>query len=121
MHSFLLAHGHSAKVLKRPLREMRLTRTKTSVGKRTVRDDGYLTLPYIDESLLCKVKSVVKRSGLDVRLAWRNENKLKSHIVHSAFKMPRSPGGNRLIYAKVALWENLHTLYTKECGIIAGM
>ena len=95
IRSLLLGNGYSPKLLKRLLREVRLSRVTKNRRKRTTGEDGYLTLPYIDETLLCKVKSVVKRSGLNVKLAWRNENKLKNKLVRSAYTKPRCPGGKR--------------------------
>ena len=95
IRTLLLGNGYSPKLLKRLLREVRLSRGAKNRRKRAVGEDGFLTLPYIDEHLLCKVKQVVKRSGLNVRLAWRNENKLKNKLVRSAFTPPRCPGGRR--------------------------
>lgn len=97
IRSLLLGNGYSSRLLKRLLREVRLARPRGAKGRRKLeaKEDGYLTLPYIDENLLCKVKRIVNRSGLNVKLAWRNENKLKNKLVHSAFKPPCCPGGKR--------------------------
>ena len=91
----LLKNWYSPKLLKRLLREVRLARAAKQDRRQAAGDDGFFTLPYVDERLLCKVKNVVKRSGLKIRLAWRNENKLKNQLVRSSFARPRCPGGNR--------------------------
>ena len=64
IRSLVLENGYSHKLLKRFLREVRLKRATKKRGKKRVNEDGYLTLPYIDERLLCKVKNVVKKSEL---------------------------------------------------------
>ena len=61
--------------------------------------DGYLTLPYIDESVCAKVKSVVKKSDLNLRVAWRNRYTLKNYLSRSAFTPPQCPSGGRLCNA----------------------
>ena len=61
--------------------------------------DGYLTLPYIDEGISAKVKSIVRRSGLNIRVAWRSKNTLKSVLTRSAFSPPQCPAGTRLCNA----------------------
>ena len=91
----LQGNGYSPQLLKRLLRDVRFSRRKNNRKTPKMGDDGYLTLPYIDEKLLHKVKYVVKKSGLNVRIAWRNENKLKNRLVHSSFTPPRCPGGTR--------------------------
>ena len=121
IRALLLQNGYSPKLLKRLLREVRLARTSGSRRKRKTGEDGYLTLPYIDERLLCKVKHVVKRSGLNVRLAWRNEKKLKKQLVRSAFTQPRCPGGSRCHLCKsgfkgqCAQKNVVYMLRCKEC------
>ena len=54
-----------------------------------------MSLPYIDETLLWKVKQIVKKSKLNIRLAWKNEKKLKSSLVRSSLSKPRCPGGRK--------------------------
>lgn len=98
IRTLLLENGYARKLVKRLLREVleaRAARGSKNRQTQTVGKDGFLTLPYIDENLLCKVKNVVKRSGLNVRLAWKNENKLKNKLVRSSYAPPRCPGGNR--------------------------
>ena len=53
------------------------------------------TLPYIDEQLSRKVKSIVRKSNLHVHIAWKNENKLKNTLTKSAICKPRCPGGQK--------------------------
>ena len=71
------------------------TRIQNRKSEEQKRFDGYLSLPYIDEQLLCKVKSKVKKSGLNVRIAWFNQNKLKNKLVRSSLQKPKCPGGQR--------------------------
>ena len=61
--------------------------------------DGYLTLPYIDEGMCAKVNSVVRRSNLNVRVAWRSKNTLKKCLTRSAFSAPQCPSGARICNA----------------------
>ena len=125
----LLGNGHSPGLLKRLLREVRWSRKNKSRKSHKLGEDGYLTLPYIDEKLLHKVKRIVKRSGLNVKVAWRNEHKLKRRLVHSAFTQAACPGGSRcnlcrsdfvgqctqknVVYLLVAL----QTMWYRRCNI----
>ena len=101
----LRENGYPSKLLWRLLREVRQSRTGKGRGKRNnVKGrnkneadslDGFLTLPYIDEQLSRKVKSIVRKSNLHVHIAWKNENKLKNTLTKSAICKPRCPGGQK--------------------------
>ena len=109
----LQENGYNSRVLKRLLREVQRSRAKRGMGDRrqkgrTDRDhgrrgakdrnmdtDGFLTLPYIDEQLLRKVKYIVRKSKFRVRVAWRNENKLRAALVKSSICKPSCPGGRK--------------------------
>ena len=112
----LLENGYNEGILLRLLGEVQRSRRKRERCKNrgTVREkqnkgkgrealnqrkadtgDGFLTLPYVDEQLLRKVKYIVKRSKFRIRLAWKNENKLKKSLVKTALCKPRCPGGQR--------------------------
>ena len=96
--TLLLENGYPKHILSRLLREARHKRNKSSPtgAHRGGRDiDGYLCLPYVDEQLLCKIKSKVKRSGLNIKLAWKNKAKLKNTLVRSSLRKPECPGGKR--------------------------
>ena len=83
-------------VSQRPRQQRRgrdVDRTKQGTGQNI---DGYLTLPYIDEEVCAKVKSIVKKSNLNLRVAWRNNNSLKSYLTRSAFSQPQCPSGARV-------------------------
>ena len=124
VHSLLLGNGYTPKLLKRLLREVREARRAKVRRRRSLGEDGFLTLPYVDENLLCKVKNVVRRSGLKVKLAWRNENKLKSKLVRSAFKRPRCPGGNRCHLCKAGFTGQCtqkNLVYKLKCNICDAM
>ena len=101
--TLLLENGYAPKILERLLREVQRSRAKrgrgdtgqrgrgdagqrgrVDKGQRRKDDkdrldsaDGFLTLPYIDEQLLRKVKHIVGKSKFRVRIAWRNNSKLK--------------------------------------------
>ena len=75
-------------------RDERNKRTGKKGGTRDGEDE-FLVLPYIDEQLLHKVKHIVKKSKLRVRIAWRNNNKLKTYRVRSSFSKPSYPGGRK--------------------------
>ena len=64
-------------------------------GRNADTEDGSLSLPYIDERLLWKVKHIVKQSKLRVRIAWKNDNKLKTALVKSSICKPACPGGRK--------------------------
>ena len=110
----LLENGYTSRLLNRLLREVQRTRARRERGReggkgRDVkrrngwgdRDsrgdtvDGFLTLPYMDEQLLQKVKHIVGKSKLRVRLAWKNDHKLKTTLVRSSFGKPTCPGGRK--------------------------
>ena len=96
MWNLLSSNGYPENVLRRTLREAKAGGTKRGSTKEDV--DGFLTLPYVDEKLLSRVKGVVRRSGMNIRLAWRNKNKLKNALVRSAFSPPLCPGASRGCY-----------------------
>ena len=92
----LSENGYPNHILKRLLQEARRQRgLSASRSQRRAQFDGFLCLPYIDEELLCKVKQKVKRSGLDLRVAWQNKRKIKNKLVRSAMSRPACPGGRR--------------------------
>ena len=97
--SLLAQNGYPKKVLGRLLKEVRCKMGGTSGNAarkgRNRGGDGFLCLPYVDEELLCKIQSKVKKSGLNVKLAWRNPQKLKNKLIRSSLSKPRCPGGNR--------------------------
>ena len=95
--SLLLGNGYSTKLLTRLLREVRRPRRTRERGTKWEKEgcDGFLTLPYIDENLFWKIKHIVRKSSLNLRLAWKNEKKLKASLVRSSISKPRCPGGRR--------------------------
>ena len=122
IRALLLGNGYSAQLLKKLLRQVRQARSKGRAPKQTLGEDGFLTLPYIDEDLLCKVKKVVKKSGLDVKVAWRNDKKLKKQLVRSAFSKPQCPGGNRCNLCKTdfrGLCTQKNVVYRLKCKLCA--
>ena len=97
IYRLLLENGYPRKLLSRLHKEARSGQSLVSddKGKEQKGFDGFLCLPYIDEELLCKIKSKVKKSGLNVRIAWKNNQKLRDKLVRSSLCRPRCPGGQR--------------------------
>ena len=111
--SLLLENGYTSRLLKRLLREVQRSRAKRGRreggrgtkgdgrgrrgdrGREVDTEDGFLVLPYIDEQLLRKVKYIINKSKLRVRVAWRNDNKLKTRLVKSSICKPSCPGGRK--------------------------
>ena len=93
----LIDNSYPEKVLKKLLKEVRQQKrgARSNRPSRRSYDDGFLCLPYVDEQLLCKVKSKIKKSGFNVRIAWRNEQKLRNKLIRSSLSKPRCPGGQR--------------------------
>jgi len=112
--NLLLENGYTSRLLKRLLREVQRVRARRGSGeegrgvrgdergrgrggkgRRAGTEDGFLTLPYIDEQLLWKVKHIIRKSKLRVRIASRNDNKLKTALVRSSICKPSCPGGRK--------------------------
>jgi len=96
--TLLVQNGYPVKVPRRLLNDVRHRgRRAPARTDRTSRrnEDGFLCLPYVDEELLCKIQSKVKKSGFNIRIAWRNPQKLKNKLVRSSLSKPRCPGGQR--------------------------
>lgn len=97
----LIENGYSEGLLRRLLREVQRSRARRGRDKGRVREggkdavDGFLTLPYIDEKLLRKVKHIVGKSKFQVHIAWKNENKLKNTLIRSSICKPTCPGGRK--------------------------
>ena len=96
--TLLLENGYPKHILARLLSEARRkARTPNRGGQKTGEgdSDGYLCLPYVDEQLLCKIKKKVRQSDLNIRVAWKNKEKLKTMLVRSSLGKPKCPGGQR--------------------------
>ena len=122
--ALLLENGYPKHLLERLLREARQkVRAPTSARGRGIESDGYLCLPYVDEQLLCKVKSKVKKSGLNVKVAWQNKEKLKNMLVRSSLGKPKCPGGQRCHTCKTGFRGDCtqkNVVYQIRCGICGG-
>ena len=97
IHRLLQQNGYPEKLLLKLYREVRSGHKPVSrkQGKKHEGFDGFLCLPYVDEKLLCKIKSKVRKSGLNVKIAWKNNQKLKDKLVRSSLCQPQCPGGQR--------------------------
>lgn len=104
--SLMSENGYTSRLLKRLLREVQRSsdkrgrdnerqRERGDKGQRQEAMDGFLTLPYVDERLLRKIKHIVGKSKLRVRIAWKNDNKLKTTLVRSSLCKTSCPGGRR--------------------------
>ena len=102
IRKLLMENGCPRKLLDRLQREIRNKRVpaKRREDNRQAQYDGFLCLPYVDEELLCKIKSKVRNCGLNVKIAWRNQNKLRDKLVRSALVKPTCPGG-------ISFWHKL--------------
>ena len=120
-----MENGYPKHILSRLLREARQKRiTPTDARRRDIELDGYLCLPYVDEQLLCKIKSKVKRSGLNIKLAWTNKGKLKNMLVRSSLCKPKCTGGHRCHACKTGFvgdcTQKKNVVYQIRCGICGG-
>ena len=61
--------------------------------------DGYLSLPYVDETLCAKINSITKKSGMDIKVAWKSKDTLKNTLVQSDISQPECPSGRRICNA----------------------
>ena len=95
--NLLVQNSYPERVLKRLLREVQRkgTLARAPGNSREKRGDLFLCLPYVDEQLLCKIQSKVRKSGLNVRIAWKNPQKLRNKLIRSSLSKPRCPGGPR--------------------------
>ena len=59
------------------------------------KENTFITLPFISDHLCKKVEGAIRSSGLDLQVAWKNENSLKRAFVRSALDPPPCPGGGR--------------------------
>ena len=64
-------------------------------GQSNGKSRGVLLLPYVNETVLCKVKQVARRSGLGVNVASYTPDTLKRKLVHSSLTDPPCPSGSR--------------------------
>ena len=55
----------------------------------------YMSLPYIDETLLRRVQAAVKSSKLPLRVAWKGGKTLANILTKSALEPPPCPAGSR--------------------------
>ena len=66
-----------------------------STSHHNCRTDGVLNLRYVDETVLCKVKQVVRKFGLNMNLSWYTPKTLKRELVHSSLSDPPCPSGKK--------------------------
>ena len=93
----LVSNGYPKKILQRLLEEVRRGGRAERAGRAGQKrcTDGFLSLPYIDEELLCKIQSKVRKSGFKIRIAWKNPKKLRNILIRSSLSKPQCPGGRR--------------------------
>ena len=80
-------------------------------------------MPYVDEQLLCKIKNKVKKSGLDIKVAWQNKEKLKTMLVRSSLCKPKCPGGQRCHTCKTGFTGDCtqkNVVYEIRCELCRG-
>ena len=122
--ALLLENGYPRHILTRLLREARQKGSTSTNARRGERDlDGYLCLPYVDEQLLIKIKSKVRRSGLNIKLAWKNKGKLKNMLIRSSLRKPKCPGGKRCHACSTGFMGDCtqkNVVYEISCGLCGG-
>ena len=93
----------------------------TETGNRSSTVSNFLTLPYVDETVLCKVKKVVKKSKLNVHLGWYAPTTLKKALVSSALTKAPCPAGSRSCATCEAITEGRCTdknvVYQVDCKL----
>ena len=55
----------------------------------------YISLPYVDETLLRRVQAAVKTTKLPLRVAWKSGKTLANILTRSALEPPPCPAGSR--------------------------
>ena len=85
----------------------------------------FISLPYIDEALTRKINATVKRSDLNIRIAWKSGPTLANKLTRSALEPPACPRGNRKSCSTCAngLEGRCHTknvVYQIKCKICDG-
>ena len=83
--------------------------------------DIFLTLPYVNETVLCKVKKAVKKSKFQVRLGWYAPISLKKMLVSSDLTKAPCPAGSRSCATCEAIrggrCTDKNVVYDVECKI----
>ena len=69
--------------------------SQTQKGATKFADSTFICLPYIDDGLSRKIDSVVKNSGLQVRVAWQSGTTLAEKLTTSALEKPPCPSGSK--------------------------
>ena len=117
IHSILQQNGYPMKLLLRLFREARNGPKPVSRKQSKEHDgfDGFLCLPYVDEKFLCKIKSKAQKSGLNIKIAWKDNQKLKDKLIRSSLCQPQCPGGQRCHLCRSGFsgdFTQNHTTYT---------
>ena len=103
IESLFLSNGYPPKLIKKTkfsvlTQNQQQTRTKHKASKHTKStnsDVTYVSLPYIDDQLSRKIDSVVKSSGLPLRIAWQSGQTLSQKLTTSALEKAQCPAGSR--------------------------
>ena len=77
------------------LRRGRGQKTPDQMGTEDRSQDIFLTLPYVNETILCKVKKALKKTKFQVRLGWCAPTSLKKMLVSSDLTKASCPAGSR--------------------------
>ena len=101
-------NGYPHNMIKRT--RHRITSYNTSLTTRKADNNTHISLPFIDDTLSRRVQSIVKRSKLPVRLAWKSGKTLSSYLTRSALESPPCPAGNRACHTcQAGLHGQCHT------------
>ena len=90
--------------------------------KKNAPRDGILRLPYISNEISRKVRKIVKKSGLNVRVAQRSGPTLRSILTRSAQEPPQCPNKGQCLACQAGLEGRCTTknvIYRLDCAICA--
>ena len=85
--------------------------------------DGFLTLLFILDEISQKIKRIVKKSGLNIRIAQRSGPTLRSILTLSALEPPLCPSHGPCIACQAGLQGRCTTknvVYNLECTLCSG-
>ena len=107
------AHGYKKQPVRRLHREATqscgarpVNEARGHRGQRAEREqDGFLNLPYIDECVCAKVNSIVKKSTLNLRVDWWNNNTVRNCLVRSTFHNRSAPSVRGFVIPAILVWK----------------
>ena len=112
-------NGYPPRLIKKP--KVEALRRKESGPTRCDPAPVYNTLPFVDDTLCRRVEGIIRRSNLNVRVAWKAGPSLKHRLVRSAYRPVPCPGGGRQCNCcEAGLRGKCHTknvIYRMDCKL----